>query len=104
MDHRLQLYLVVDLFKTTRRVMQCGECLGICDYYEVFPEEKAKKDIEEAQKRQQEAAAQAKKKAEEEAERVRVEEQEAKRRADDRKKLEAEVEDELAQLKRKLGK
>ncbi len=39
-DESLKANHVVELWSKQRRVMQCGECLGLCDYYEVYPDEK----------------------------------------------------------------
>ncbi|MBP6595327.1 MAG: hypothetical protein KA255_20045, partial [Candidatus Obscuribacter sp.] len=40
MDDSLKAFLVVELYKRSKRVMQCGECLSACDYYSLFPLEK----------------------------------------------------------------
>jgi len=96
-DEGVKLYFLVDIWKRTRRVLQCGECLAVCDYYDVFPDErddKAKKQAAEAElKSKQEADAQAK----------RQQEAEDKRRAEEKRRKDAQVEDELAELKRRMG-
>jgi len=114
-EDRVAAYVVIELWKRTKRVMQCGECLAVCDYYEMFPEEKAQEaQFLEEQKRKQleaKAAEEEKRKLEEqkelkkqEDERLRLADIEAKRRAAERVQKEKVVDDELAALKKQLGK
>ncbi len=100
--------MVLDLWKRSKRVMQCGECLGVCDCYSVYPEDKLaeeeaarqaelerkKREQEEAQKRQE---AEAK-------ERARQQEEARKKYESEKARKDQEVDDELAQMKKKLGK
>jgi len=107
-DEGLKLYFVVDLFKRTKRVLQCGECLGVCDYYEIFPEEKGQKEAESAAaaeaKKQKELQEQAKRDQAAAEERKRQEDLDHKKWQEEEKRKEGEVLDELEELKRKMGK
>lgn len=115
LEDRVAAYFVLELYKRTKRVMQCGECLGVTDYYEMFPDEKA----HEAQHREETKRKEAEARSAEDLKRKTEQELEAKRREEERLKQEAaelkkraeakvakdkEVDDELAQLKKKLGK
>lgn len=107
-DDSFKAFMVLDLWKRSKRVMQCGECLGVCDYYSVYPEEKIaeeeaarqaelerkKREQEEAQKRQE---AEAK-------EHARQQEEARQKYESEKARKDQEVDDELAQMKKKLGK
>jgi Fe-S-cluster-containing hydrogenase component 2 len=103
-DESLKAYWVVELWKKSKRVLQCGECLGVCDYYQVFPDEKALAEQAEAAQKQKLQEAEAKRKQEAEQVQQHQHELESQKREEERKRKELEVEDELQQLKRKLGK
>lgn len=103
-DNEVQLYFLVKLFKQTKRVMQCGECLAVCNYYDIFPENPEATEKAEAERKQHEAEAELKKQQEAELQRKRQLEAEAKKREEERLRKESQVDDELAELKRKLGK
>jgi hypothetical protein len=102
-DDTFKAYFVVELWKRTTRAMQCGECLGVYDYYEVFPQEKGSAERTGAELKQK-AEAEAKRRGAAEQEQKLKQEAEQKRREQERRRNELEVEDELARLKRKLGK
>lgn len=114
-EDKVAVYAVLELYKRKKRVMQCGECLGCCDYFDFFPEEKAQEEKrkEEMKRKEEEAKAQEterrKTEAEQEAKRLAAEralqeELENKRRAEERVQKEKAVDDELSALKKKLGK
>jgi hypothetical protein len=103
-DDNFKLYAVLEVWKRTKRVLQCGECLAVSDYYDVFPEEKDLAEQAVSQRKQQEAEAKAKVAQEEEKQRKRQEELEAKQREERVRQKDLEVQDELAKLKKKLGK
>jgi hypothetical protein len=103
-DDTFKAYFVVELWKRTTRAMQCGECLGVYDYYEVFPLEKRNPEQEGAELKRKADEAEAKRKVAAEQEQKMKQEAEQKRREQERRRIELEVEDELAKLKRKLGK
>lgn len=84
-DKGVKLYGVVTLFGSQEKVMQCGECLALF------------KDQEEEKAIKAETERLAKEEAKREAERQRIKDEEYKQR-------EAEVDDELAKLKKDLGK
>jgi hypothetical protein len=101
-DESLKAYFVVDLWKKTRKVLQCGECLAVCDYFDVFQDEMRSEEPAVAERKRKEAAEKAERKAEEER---KLKEQAAhRRREEDQRRKETEIEDELARLKRKMGK
>jgi Na+-translocating ferredoxin:NAD+ oxidoreductase RnfC subunit len=107
-DESFKVFLVVDLYKKTRRVMQCGECQGVCDYFEMFPHEKEAfeaaqaKAAKEAHDRQK--AEEQRKREATERELKRQEEEAHKRREQEQKRKDQEVNSELEALKKKLGK
>ncbi len=125
-DEGLKLYSVIEVWKRTKRVMQCGECLAVCDFYDVYPEEKEAQEEAEAErkqkekdqkqqaemhKRQQQEQQAAAAKQREADERQRLEEEQRKaeeiaqiKREAQRKEQEIKVDDDLAKLKRDLGK
>jgi hypothetical protein len=103
-DDTFKAYFVVELWKRTSRAMQCGECLGVYDYYEVFPQEKATAEQAGAEIKRKADEAEAKRKFAAEQDQNLKHEAEQKRREQERRRNELEVEDELAKLKRKLGK
>lgn len=107
-DDKFTVFFVLDLWKQTKRVMQCGECLGVCDYYQLYPHEKQEEQeaAEKAQKEMMErqAAEDAKRRAQEEAEQKKQDAIELKRRAEEQKRKDKEVDDELEKIKKKLGK
>ncbi|MDX2106011.1 MAG: hypothetical protein SFY67_06375 [Candidatus Melainabacteria bacterium] len=84
-DKGVKLYGVVTLFGSQEKVMQCGECLSLF------------KDEEDEKLKRAESERLAKDEAKREAERQRIKDEEYKQR-------EAEVDDELARLKKDLGK
>ncbi len=84
-DKGVKLYGVVTLFGSQQKVMQCGECLALF------------KDEEDEKLKGAEAERLAKEEAKREAERQKIKDEEYKQR-------EAEVDDELARLKKDLGK
>lgn len=95
---------VLDVWKKSKRVMQCGECLMVGDFYQFFPDEKVREQqVAEEQKNREMEAAQAAERAAEE-ERRKQEEAERLRREERRRATEAKVDDELANLKKSLGK
>lgn len=105
-EKNFALYVVLELWKDTKRVMQCGECLAVCDYKEMFPDddESAPKSSSGDTERDGE---QKRKQAEEDARLKQAEQEEHQRQAERdavRKKNEAEVDDELSKLKEKFGK
>lgn len=107
-DDTLKVYFVVELYKKSKRVMQCGECLGVCDYYQMFPNEK-KNDHEAAEKAQREMkerqhAEELKQKEKEAAERKKQEEIDRKRREEEQKRKDKDIDNELENLKKRLGK
>lgn len=106
-EDSIKVYAVVELWKNSKRVMQCGECLATCDYYEMFPGEKEEEEKQAAEKKQKELQheqeLEAKKKAEEEAERKRKEEIACKKREEEKKAKDAAIEDELEALKKSMG-
>jgi len=102
-DDSFSIYFV-DLWKKTKRVMQCGECLAVVDYFEIYPQEKVQAEQDQAEQQRQAEQAEAQKKAAEEEERRKQQERENQERADRFKKMEAQVDDELSELKRKMGK
>lgn len=107
-DDSFKAYMVLELWKRSERVMQCGECLGACDYYAVYPAEKLaeeeaarqaaleKKQREQDELRKQQAAAAKEQARQQEAARQKYEADKARK--------DQEVDDELAQMKKKLGK
>ena len=106
-DDSVKAFFVVELWKRSKRVMQCGECLGVCDYYTLFPDEK-KADEEAAIKaeaerkaREQKAAAEDQAKAEKEL--ARQEEIANKAREAERARKDKQLDDELEKLKKKMG-
>ncbi|MBX9667775.1 MAG: hypothetical protein K2X93_09165, partial [Candidatus Obscuribacterales bacterium] len=106
-DDSFKAFLVVEVWKRTKRVMQCGECLAICDYYSLYPEEKkaaeeklAREDLERKEREQKVAA---EKQAEEEKERARQAALDQKSRAAEAARKDKELDDELEKLKRKMG-
>jgi hypothetical protein len=114
-DEGVKLYSVVEVWKSKKRIMQCRECFAVCDYYNIFPQEKIEAERKTAETKQQES--QAKQQAEIEKQRqeaLRAQHQEELRRQEEmaarqkreaqRKAEEAQVEDELTELKRQLGK
>jgi Na+-translocating ferredoxin:NAD+ oxidoreductase RnfC subunit len=103
-DENLKAYFVVEIWKTSKRVMQCGECLGVCDYYQVFPDEKAREEAAATAQKQEQAEAEAKRKQEQEEARKRQEETARKKYEEEQKLKDEALNDELQQLKRKLGK
>ncbi len=114
-EDRVAAYVVLELYKRTKRVMQCGDCLGVCDFYDVFPEERESEAKHKEELKLKEAEAKAaeleKRKADEEkeakrleAERARQEQLENERRAQERERKAKAVDDELSALKKKLGK
>lgn len=84
-DKGVKLYGVLTLFGSQELVMQCGECLALF------------KDDTQDKAARAEAERLAKEEAAKEAERERIKDEEYKQR-------EAEVDDELARLKKDLGK
>ncbi len=42
-SQKFSLYVVLPIWKKERHVMQCGECLAVCDYTDVFPADEARK-------------------------------------------------------------
>ncbi|MDQ5966694.1 MAG: hypothetical protein QG625_2849 [Cyanobacteriota bacterium erpe_2018_sw_39hr_WHONDRS-SW48-000098_B_bin.30] len=92
MDDSLKAFLVVELYKRSKRVMQCGECLSACDYYSLFPLEK---QAEEEARQRQEAEAK---------ERARQAEETRKKYEAEKAQMDMAVDDELEQLKKKMGK
>ncbi len=84
-DKGVKLYGVVTLFGSQQKVMQCGECLALF------------KDEEDEKAMRAETERLAKEEAKREALRQQIKDEEYKQR-------EAEVDDELAQLKKNLGK
>lgn len=115
LEENLKLYFVVDLWKRTKRILQCGACLSVCDYYEIFPQEKLAEEAAEAErkrKKEEQIAKERREKAESEIrrqqaeaqERARVEHEENLRRMRAKAEREAAVDDELAKLKKQMGK
>lgn len=95
---------VVELWKKTKRVMQCGECLMVGDFYQFFPDEKTREEkAQEQQKRKEAEAAQEATRAAEEEQR-KQQEAERLKREEQRRATEAKVDDELSKLKKSLGK
>lgn len=84
-DKGVRLYFVIPVFGLLEKVMQCGECLAVF------------KDDTPDKASQLQAQRLAKEEAAKEAEQKRIKDEEYKQR-------EAEVDDELAQLKKDLGK
>ncbi len=114
-EDKVAAYVILELFKRTKRVMQCGECLAVADYYEIFPEEKEHEAQQKEEIKRKEAEAKAaeelKRKVEQETQAKRLEEErlrqealEQKKRAEAKVLKEKEVDDELAKLKKKMGK
>lgn len=103
-DESVKAYFVVDLWKKTKRVLQCTECFSVCDFYDVFPEEKSREEKERAAQAQKEAEAEARRRAEAAEALKRQEEMAHKKWEEEQKRNQAEVLDELAELKRKMGK
>jgi hypothetical protein len=103
-DDSFKAYFVVELWKRTRRVMQCGECLAVCDYYEIFPNEKGLAEQAEVERKQKEVEAETKRKLAAAQEQQLKLQAEQKEREETRRRNELEVDDELAKLKKKLGK
>ncbi|MBP6350090.1 MAG: hypothetical protein KA392_11170 [Candidatus Obscuribacter sp.] len=108
MDDSLKAFLVVELYKRSKRVMQCGECLSACDYYSLFPlekqaeEEAARKAEAERRQRQEEEARQ--RQEAEAKERARQAEETRKKYEAEKAQMDMAVDDELEQLKKKMGK
>jgi len=107
-DESFKAYLVLDLWKRSKRVMQCGECLGVCDYYSLYPEEKQaeeeaarKTEVERKQREQEEMQ---KRQEAEAKERARQQEESRKKYEADKARKDQEIDDELVQMKKKLGK
>lgn len=108
MDDSLKAFLVVELYKRTKRVMQCGECLSACDYYSLFPlekqaEEEAARKAEAERKQRQEEQARQRQEAEAR-ERARQAEETRKKYEAEKAQMDMAVDDELEQLKKKMGK
>lgn len=88
--------------------MQCGECLSVCDYYAIYPQEKQaeedaarRADAERKQKEQEEAQ---KRQEAEAKERARQSEEWRKKYETEKAQKEMVVNDELERLKKELGK
>lgn len=107
-DDSFKIYFVVELWKKTKRVMQCGECLYVSDFYEVYPEEKQKEEEARAKLEADRLKAEneAKQKALEEQARQEAVARKAREAAEKeaKQKMDQQVDDELEALKRKLGK
>lgn len=114
-EENFKVYFVVELWKRTKRVLQCGDCLAVCDYYEIFPDEKMAEEKAEAERKLKAAEAEAKKKqheVEQEQKRRQAQQEQAERemkeellrREKERDRKAAEVNDELAKLKKQMGK
>jgi|SRR5579883_815277 len=107
-DDKIQVFFVLDLYRKSKRVMQCGECLGVCQYYEMFPDEARAEEQALTQARnemnERQIAEEAKRKEQEENERRRQEEKERKLREQEKKRKDEELDAELEKLKKKLGK
>jgi hypothetical protein len=103
-DEGLKAYMVLDVWKKTKRVMQCGECLQVCDYYAVFPQEKAAAEKADAERKAKAADEERKQQQAAEQERLKREQEYLQQKKQERARMDAQVEDELAQLKKKLGK
>jgi hypothetical protein len=84
--------------------MQCNECLAVCDYYALFPEAKSQEEQIEVKRKQVETEAEAKRIKAEDAARQKQEELDNKKREQGRVRKSKEIDDELEQLKKKLGK
>lgn len=108
MDDTLKAFLVLELYKRSKRVMQCGECLSACDYYSLFPlekqaeEEAARKAEAERRQRQEEEARQ--RKEAEAREQARQAEETRRKYEAEKAQMDMAVDDELEQLKKKMGK
>jgi hypothetical protein len=61
-DEIVRAYFVIDLWKRSKRAMQCRECLGFCDYYEAFPLEKESEAQAKVERERLEAEAELKRK------------------------------------------
>lgn len=114
LEENLKLYFLVEIWKKTKRILQCGACLSVCDYYEIFPAEKQAAEAAEAarkKKKEEQAARERIQKAEEDLRRQRAAEQERARLEHEhnqrlmraKAEKEAAVDDELAKLKKQMG-
>jgi hypothetical protein len=107
-DDSFKAFMVLDLWKRSKRVMQCGECLAVCDYYSLYPEEKlaeeeAARAAEEARRKREQEETQKRQEAEAK-ESARQQEESRKKYEAEKVRKDQEVDDELAQMKKKLGK
>lgn len=103
-DDNFSIYHFLELWKRTKRVMQCGECLAVSDYYEVFPLEKAQEERAAAATKVKELEESARKNMEAEKERQRQQDLAQKKRAEEQRLKQIEVDNDLKELKKKLGK
>jgi hypothetical protein len=103
-DEGLKAYMVLDVWKKTKRVMQCSECLQVCDYYAVFPQEKAAAEKAEVERKAKAVEEERKQQQAAEQERLKQEQDYLQKKKEERARIDAQVDDELAQLKKKLGK
>jgi len=114
-DDSFKAFMVVELWKSSKRVMQCCECLYVADYYTLYPDEKAayeeelRKNEEAMKQHQAEADAKqreqdAKRREAEEKELARQEEIARKKRDEERAMKDKALDAEVEALKKKLGK
>ncbi len=103
-DDNLKIYFVVEVWKHSKRVMQCNECLAVCDFYQLFPDAKSHEEQTEVKRKQEESEAEAKRKKADAAARQKQEELDNKKREQERVRKSKEIDNELEALKKKLGK
>ena len=101
-DESFKAYFVVELWKRTKKAMQCGECLGVCDYFEIFPQERGLEEQLDAERKRKQAEVETQRKLNEEREKRLKEQAAQEQREKDRRRREMEVDDELAKLKRNM--
>jgi len=92
LDKNVKAWLVLEVWKGSRRVMQCGECLGIVDYFDFFPNEKALHEQAEAERKRKEEEQEEKNRFEAQQVAKGREEAERKVREEKQKQMAAQVE------------